>query len=104
MPEPRAPPTSPDDFAKGLITLIYKGKPSAPLPPEAVSSYRPITLLNTDYKIVAKAVTLRVAAALGYVIDDTQTAFVPGRWVGDNILCHLDIFDYVDAPDSACIA
>jgi hypothetical protein len=73
--------------------------PSAPLPPEAVSSYRPITLLNTDYKIVAKAVTLRIAAAIGLVIDDTQTTFVPGRWIRDNILSYLD----VDATNSACI-
>jgi hypothetical protein len=60
-------------------------------------------LLNTDYKIAAKAVTTRLAGVLPSVIDATQTAFVPGRWIGDNILCHLDIFDYVDAPDSACI-
>jgi hypothetical protein len=43
------------------------------------------------YKIVAKAVTLRIAAAVGLVIDDTQTACVLGRWIGDNILCHLDV-------------
>jgi len=24
------------------------------------------------------------------VVDPTQTAFVPGRWIGDNVLCHLE--------------
>ena len=96
-------PTYAESFTEGLISLIYKGKPSAPLPEEAITSYRPITLLNADYKIVAKAVTLRLARVIGLVIDGTQTAFVPGRWIGDNILCHLDIFDYVQAPESACV-
>ena len=90
-------------FTEGVITLIYKGKPSSPLPADAVSSYRPITLLNADYKVAAKAVTRRLARVLGHVIDDTQTAFVPGRWIGDNILCHLGVFDAVAAPASACI-
>ena len=79
-------------FTEGIITLIYKGRPSAPLPEDAVSSYRPITLLNADYKVAAKAVTRRLSRVLGHVVDDTQTAFVPGRWIGDNILCHLDVF------------
>ena len=90
-------------FTEGIITLIYKGRPSAPLPEDAVSSYRPITLLNADYKVAAKAVTRRLSRVLGHVVDDTQTAFVPGRWIGDNILCHLDVFDAVASPDSACI-
>ena len=98
-----ADPAYAEEFTEGLISLIYKGKPSAPLPEDAVSSYRPITLLNADYKIIAKAVTQRLARVVGQVIDDTQTAFVPGRWIGDNILCHLDIFDYVSAPESACV-
>ena len=77
----------------GLITLIFKGTPKKPMAPDLVDSYRPITLLNADYKIIAKAVTRRLAPALGHVIDETQTAFVPGRWIGDNILSHLAIID-----------
>jgi hypothetical protein len=63
-----------------------------------VASYRPITLLNADYKLVAKAIVLRIAAALDSVIDETQTAFVPGRWIGDNVLCHMGIIDML-SPD-----
>ncbi len=28
------------------------------------------------------------------VVDPGQTAFLPGRWIGDNILKHLGIIDY----------
>ena len=46
----------------GLITLIYKGggKPRAD-----PASYRPITLLNCDLKIVAKVMVQRFGPALG---------------------------------------
>ena len=78
----------------GLITLIYKGKG---LPRDMPGSYRPITLLNSDVKIVAKALAMRWAQPLDSVIDGTQSAFVPGRWIGDNVLYHLELLDYLEA-------
>jgi hypothetical protein len=76
----------------GLITLIYKGggKPRAD-----PASYRPITLLNTDLKIIAKVMVLRLGPAMESIIDSTQTAFVPGRDIADNVLLHLEEIDYV---------
>jgi len=85
----------------GLVVLIYKegGKPR-----DDPDSYRPITLLNCDVKLVAKVLVLRMGRALDTVIDVTQTAFVPGRWIGDNVLFHLEELDYVQATNaSACI-
>ena len=86
---PAAHPQLSDAMRLGVIALLYKGGDA---PRDAVGSYRPITLLNADYKIVAKAVARRIGAALDSVIDQTQTAFVPGRWIGDNILFHLFFF------------
>jgi exonuclease III len=76
----------------GLITLIYKGggKPRAD-----PASYRPITLLNCDLKIVANTLAQRFGAVLDSVIDSTQTAFVPGRDIADNVLLHLEEIDYL---------
>ena len=74
----------------GVLCLLHKGGDA---PVDAVNSYRPITLLNTDLKIAAKALALRVGAALDSVVDQTQTAFVPSRWIGDNILFHLELID-----------
>jgi len=65
----------------GLITLIYKGGGK---PRQLPDSYRPITLLNCDLKIVAKAMVMRWGPVLPSVIDTTQTAFVPGRQITDN--------------------
>ena len=86
----------------GLITLIYKGggKPRAD-----PASYRPITLLNCDLKIVAKVLVHRLGPACASVIDATQTAFVPGRDIADNVLLHLEEIDYLqEVQRPGCIA
>ena len=68
-----------------------------------VGSYRPITLLNADCTIIAKAIALRLAN-LEEVIDATQTAFLPCRWIADNVLSHLEEVDFLDAcKDPGCI-
>jgi len=74
----------PTSMTQGDITLLYRGKGSKAL----LDSYRPITLLNSDYKLLAKALATRFEPAL-------QTAFVPGRWIGDNVLCHLEEVEYL---------
>ena len=85
----------------GLIVLVYKGGGK---PRDDPDSYRPITLLNCDVKLVAKVMVLRLGQPLDTVIDPTQTAFVPGRWIGDNVLFHLEEIDYVTATNtSACV-
>ena len=81
----------PASMTQGVITLLYKGRGSTAL----LDSYRPITLLNSDYKLLAKALATRFGPALQHVIDPTQTAFVPGRWIGDNVLCHLEEVEYL---------
>jgi hypothetical protein len=76
----------------GLITLIYKGGGKLRADP---ASYRPITLLNCDLKIIAKALVRRFGPAMQHVIDPTQTAFVPGRDIADNVLLHLEEVEYL---------
>jgi hypothetical protein len=91
----------PESSRSGIITLIFKGDEK---PRDDPDSYRPITLLNTDVKLVAKVLAMRMGPALDSVLDPTQTAFVPGRWIGDNVLFHLEELDYVAASQQpACI-
>ena len=75
-------PSLPGSMTQGVITLLYKGRGAR----SSLDSYRPITLLNSDYKLLAKALATRLGPALQDVVDPTQTAFVPGRWIGDNVL------------------
>ena len=75
----------------GPVTLLYKGKGADKAQP---ASYRPITLLNTDYKLAARVIASRLGALLNHVVDSTQTGFLPQRWIGDNILAHLETIDF----------
>ncbi len=65
---------------KGLITLIPKSGDYARL-----GNWRPITLLCSSYKILAKVLAGRVQAALPQIIRPNQTGFVEGRSILDNV-------------------
>ena len=83
-------PSLSDRQRLGYITMIYKGKGAR----DELGNYRPITLFNSCFRIAAKAIALRFLAPLASVIDITQTAYLPGRWAGDNVLCHMEEIDY----------
>lgn len=48
-------------------------------------SYRPLSLLNLDYKILAKMIVLRLAQLLEYIISPAQSGFVPRRSTSLNL-------------------
>jgi hypothetical protein len=70
---------------KGVICLLLK--PSKP--PLELSSYRPITLLNADVKLIMLVMSNRLQRPLEYLIDVTQSAFLVGRDICDNVRYHL---------------
>ena len=88
----------PADMTEGRVTLLHKGKGADRAQP---ASYRPITLLNTDYKLAARVIASRLGPLLNPVVDSTQTGFLPQRWIGDNILAHLETIDLPPAQPAA---
>ena len=71
----------PQAFSEGLIYLIPKGEGVS----DDIRQWRPITILNTVYKIFAKVLSLRLQPLLGELIHDSQTGFVKERSILDNI-------------------
>ncbi len=47
--------------------------------PEEVSSYRPISLLTNDQKILAKALSIRLSSVIDKLVHPDQTGFIPNR-------------------------
>ncbi len=50
-----------------------------------IANYRPITVLNCDYKILTKLLAVRLAECAGDMIHPNQAGFVPGRSITDQI-------------------
>ena len=58
-----------------------------------MKNWRPISILNTDYKILAKCLAQRLKKVLSEIISCDQTGFMKGRFIGENIRLALDMID-----------
>lgn len=66
---------------RGVITLIPKKNKNRLF----LKNWRPISLLNVDYKILAKLFANRLTNILPYIISEDQTGYIKGRFIGFNI-------------------
>ena len=49
-----------------------------------ISNWRPISLLNSDFKMISKSLVTRVEKVLSNLIDARQTAYVDERFIGES--------------------
>lgn len=79
-------------MSQRLIPLIPKPKKEVLL----IDNWRPICLLNNDYKILALLLTKRINEVLDAIIDETQSGFMRNIHISNNVRVVLDILDYPD--------
>ena len=77
----------PQTLTEASIALILKPGKN----PMECSSYRPISLLNADYKILAKTLATRIEAIMPNIIPPDQTGFMKNRHSFYNIRRLLNI-------------
>ena len=56
-----------------------------------LENWRPLSLLNVDYKITMKAIAHRISKVLPTIVKEDQTRYVQGRYIGQNIRLITDI-------------
>ena len=76
----------------GAITLLFKKGDILD-----TANWRPITLLCSDYKIAAKALSNRLLRVIASVISPDQSCGIPGRFMGENVRLLQDVCDYAHA-------
>jgi hypothetical protein len=71
----------PADFLHGVVVPVLKPGGIA----TDVDSYRPLQLLDYDYRLLAKVLANRLLQVAGDVIDPAQCAFLQQRQIGDSV-------------------
>lgn len=83
------------DFTLGWIAPIYKLKGDK----REIVNYRPITLLNTDYKLLTKTLAVKMAEVVGDLVHPDQAGFIPGRRIHHQTKLAQMTIDYCEAEE-----
>ena len=77
---------------EGIIICLPKGDK----PREYLKNWRPISLLNVTYKIGSSCIANRIKTVLPKLINEDQSGFVAGRYIGDNIRFIYDLIHFLN--------
>ena len=80
---------------RGIINLIPKRNKDSRI----IANLRPITLLNTDYKLIKKVLANRLKGALQEIIDEDQKGFLSNRHIATNIRRVFNLIQYAESED-----
>jgi hypothetical protein len=78
------------DQKRGILTLLPKKEKDC----RYLKNWRPLSLLNTDYKILAKLLATRLQQILPSIINPDQTGCIKNRATFTNIRSTIDIINY----------
>lgn len=82
----------PKTWQHAIITMIPKQQEDCP----NVKNFRPISLLNNDYKIFTKTMAERLKKILNGYIKEDQAGFLPNHHIRDNVRTVVDMIEYGD--------
>ena len=76
---------------RGILLIPKKDKAL-----QELKNWRPISLLNCDYKIASKVIASRLQVDLQNLIDNDQTGFLKGRSIAENICLINNVISYTE--------
>lgn len=84
---------------RAVITLLHKKCKDE----RYIKNWRPISLLNYDYKILTKVLAKRTDGVLTKLIHEDQSGFIKGRFIGENVRYLSDLIEFAEAEQYPCI-
>ena len=84
---------------RGMISLLYKKNDKSLL-----NKWRPISLLNTDYKILAHILANRLKGVISHLINSDQSGYIKGRTIATNIRLIQDVIDKLNNDETEIAA
>ena len=84
------------NMKEGIISLINKTDYDL----DKLENWRPITLLNVDYKIISKVIATRLKKVLEKIIGPYQTSTLPKRSVTQNLRLLRNTIEYCKEKNS----
>jgi hypothetical protein len=88
----------PKSFASYFVALIPKVKS-----PFSLDEFRPISLLGSLYKLVAKVLAARLAPVMHSIVATTQSAFLKGRLLVDGVVVINEVVDLAKKSGKDCL-
>jgi Reverse transcriptase (RNA-dependent DNA polymerase) len=83
------------DFAGGWLCPIYKKKDIT-----KIENYHPITLLNTDHKLLTKALSFQLINHIKTMVHPDQAGFIPGRSIFNHIRLTKIMIKYAEQMET----
>ena len=77
---------------RAIIIMIHKGKG---LDRDELGNWRPISLTNTNYKILAKTLAIRLQSVIHTIIDEYQKGYIKGRNISTIIKLVDDVVEII---------
>ena len=75
---------------RGILSIIPKKDKDL----RYLKNWRPLTLMNTDYKILTKSLACCSQKVLPTIISKDQSGYLKGRFIGENIRTIFDTIEY----------
>ena len=79
----------------GILNLLPKKDKDL----RSLANWRPVSLLNTDYKILTKLLAVRLQKVIPTIINSDQVGYIKNRYIGENVRILSDILLYTDLED-----
>src|SRR3954464_12910339 len=70
--------------------------------PSSLDDFRPICLISSMYRILAKLLASRLKKVIGKLVSSCHSAFVPGRNMLDGVLVVNELLDLAKRNKRSC--